>query len=62
MHGKTAVKSTVLETPRLQMRRMTQDDIPALLTVFADPEVMWHYPATFDGQPHALTLCPIAAH
>jgi [ribosomal protein S5]-alanine N-acetyltransferase len=44
------MKSAVLETPRLRMRRMTHDDVPALLTVFGDPEVMRYYPAPFDGQ------------
>lgn len=39
---------TVIETPRLQLRQMTQADIPALLTVFGDPEVMQYYPAPFD--------------
>lgn len=42
------MKSTIIETPRLQLRRMTQDDVPALLAVFGDPVVMRHYPAPFD--------------
>src|SRR6186713_1652251 len=42
------MESTVIETPRLRLRRMTQDDVPALLTVFGDPEVMRYYPAPFD--------------
>jgi len=39
-----------IETLRLQMRRMTSDDAPALLTVFSDPEVMRFYTAPFDAQ------------
>ena len=39
---------TVLETPRLILRRMTHDDLDALLVVFADPETMRHYPKPFD--------------
>jgi ribosomal-protein-alanine N-acetyltransferase len=38
----------LLETPRLHLRRMTPDDVPALLRVFGDAEVMRFYPATFD--------------
>ncbi|HMD55642.1 MAG TPA: GNAT family N-acetyltransferase [Phycisphaerae bacterium] len=42
------MKSTFVETARLQMRRMTYDDVAALLTVFGDAEVMRFYPAPFD--------------
>jgi RimJ/RimL family protein N-acetyltransferase len=42
------MKSTILKTPRLLLRRMTPDDVLALLTTFGDPEVMRHYPAPFD--------------
>ncbi len=42
------MKSIIIETPRLQLRRMTQDDVTALLSIFGDPEVMRHYPAPFD--------------
>ena len=38
----------VIETPRLHLRRMTPDDVPALLSVFGDLEVMRFYPAPFD--------------
>ena len=37
-----------LETPRLHLRRMTPDDVPALLRVFGNAEVMRFYPAPFD--------------
>ena len=38
----------LVETPRLHLRRMTPDDVPALLRVFGDAEVMRFYPAPFD--------------
>jgi len=44
------MESTLVETTRLQMRRMTYDDVAALLTVFGDAEVMRFYTAPFDGQ------------
>lgn len=37
-----------LETPRLHLRPMTSDDVPALLRVFGDAGVMRFYPAPFD--------------
>ena len=40
----------VLETKRLLLREMKPDDFQALFLVFGDPETMWHYPYTFDGQ------------
>lgn len=40
--------TNLIETPRLQMRRMRLDDVPALLAVFGDPEVMRFYTAPFD--------------
>jgi len=43
------MESFVIETPRLQLRRMAEDDVAALLTIFGDPEVMRYYPAPFDG-------------
>ena len=43
------MRPAVIETPRLQLRRMTQDDVPALLMVFGDPEVMRYYPSPFDA-------------
>ncbi len=42
------MKHIVLETPRLYLRRMTLDDVPVLLRVFADADVMRFYPALFD--------------
>jgi RimJ/RimL family protein N-acetyltransferase len=40
----------ILETQRLLLREMTPDDFQALFLVLGDPETMWHYPFTFDGQ------------
>ena len=40
----------VLETKRLLLREMKPDDFQALFRVLGDPETMWHYPYTFDGQ------------
>lgn len=37
-----------IQTPRLLLRPMTLDDVPALLGVFGDAETMRHYPSTFD--------------
>lgn len=42
------MNDTVIETERLQLRQMTPVDVPALLAVFGDSEVMRHYPAPFD--------------
>ena len=40
----------VLETKRLQLREMNMEDNDALFRVLGDPETMWNYPYTFDGQ------------
>ena len=40
----------ILETKRLLLREMIPDDFQALLRVLGDPETMWHYSYTFDGQ------------
>ena len=40
----------VLETKRLRLREMNPEDFDALFRVLGDPEIMWHYPYTFDGQ------------
>ena len=40
----------VLETKRLLLREMRPDDFQALFLVFGNPETMWHYTYTFDGQ------------
>ena len=37
-----------VETPRLFLREMTEDDFPALYAVLADSDIMCHYPYTFD--------------
>ena len=34
---------TILETERLRLRRMTQDDFPALCRILQDPDVMFAY-------------------
>ena len=36
------------ETDRLILREMTYDDYDALYNVFADSDIMCHYPYTFD--------------
>ena len=38
----------ILETDRLSLREMTENDFDALYKVLADPFVMQHYPHTFD--------------
>ena len=38
----------VMETERLLLREMTDDDFPALYKVLADPDIMRHYPYIFD--------------
>ena len=40
----------ILETKRLLLREMNMEDCDALFRVLGDPETMWHYPYTFDGQ------------
>ena len=40
----------MMETQRLLLREMKPDDFQALSLVLGDPETMWHYPYTFDGQ------------
>jgi RimJ/RimL family protein N-acetyltransferase len=37
---------TVLETDRLELRRLTANDVGGLLEIFADPLAMWAYPST----------------
>lgn len=37
-----------LETKRLILREMTEEDFPALYAILSDPETMAHYPAPFD--------------
>ncbi len=38
----------VIETARLYLREMTDEDFHALYKVLADPNIMQHYPYTFD--------------
>lgn len=38
----------ILETERLTLRELTDDDYAALYTVLADSDIMAHYPYTFD--------------
>ena len=40
----------ILETKRLVLREMTMEDYEALFAVLADPDIMQHYPYTFDEQ------------
>ncbi len=40
----------VLETKRLIIREMNMDDLDALYAVLADPDIMQHYPYTFDEE------------
>jgi len=38
----------VIETERLLLRKMTENDFDALYKVLADPDIMQHYPYAFD--------------
>ena len=38
----------ILETERLLLREMTDQDYDALYRVLADSDIMQHYPYTFD--------------
>ena len=38
----------MIETERLFLREMTEDDFDALYRVLADSDIMQHYPYTFD--------------
>ena len=42
--------TAMIKTERLYLREMEPDDFQALSLVLGDPETMWHYPYTFDGQ------------
>ena len=42
------VKIMVMETERLRLREMTEEDFPALYKVLADSDIMQHYPCAFD--------------
>ncbi len=41
---------TILDTERLILREMSMDDFDALYAVLADPDIMQHYPYTFDEE------------
>lgn len=38
----------IIETERLYLREMTEEDVGALYAVLGDPGIMQHYPAPFD--------------
>lgn len=38
----------LLETKRLFLRELTEDDYEPLFSVLADSDIMMHYPYTFD--------------
>ena len=40
----------ILETTRLFLREMCMDDFDSLYAVLSDPEIMMHYPYSFDEQ------------
>ena len=40
----------MMETQRLLLREMNQDDFQALFRVLGDPIIMQHYPDAFDEQ------------
>lgn len=42
--------SAVIETGRLYLREMKQEDFEALHEILSDPETMQHYPAPFDAE------------
>lgn len=40
----------MIETARLTLRELTEDDVDALYAILGDPEVMEHYPDVFDKE------------
>ena len=40
----------VIETERLRLREMTEEDFDALYKVLADSDIMQHYPYVFDEE------------
>ena len=38
----------IIETERLLLREMMEEDLPSLYKVLADPDIMKHYPYVFD--------------
>ena len=45
---KRAEKVMIIETERLYLREMTEEDFHALYQVLADSDIMCHYPYSFD--------------
>lgn len=43
-------KTMILETERLFLREMTEDDFPSLYKILADSNIMQHYPYVFDEE------------
>lgn len=41
-------ENTIIETKRLFLREMNTDDYEALYAVLGDPDIMQHYPYSFD--------------
>src|SRR5271163_4881386 len=39
---------TILQTPRIQLREFTSQDVDAIASVLSDPETMRFYPAPYD--------------
>ncbi|MBD8497311.1 GNAT family N-acetyltransferase [Paenibacillus arenosi] len=44
------MNNPVLSTERLILRKMTKDDVVALMEIFSDPEAMKYYPSTKNEQ------------
>lgn len=44
----------MIETERLILREMDQNDYDALYAVLADSDIVQHYPYTFEGKRHTL--------
>ena len=42
------MRTPILETERLILRELTENDFDALYEVLADSDIMQHYPYTFD--------------
>lgn len=63
-------KKSVIETQRLLLREMTEDDFEALYKVLSDSDIRQHYPYTFDearvrgwirGNMETIPQCPMGA-
>lgn len=42
--------TVAMTTERLNLRKMTTDDVQNLMAIFSDPEVMKHYPSTMNQE------------